>query len=71
MTRSRILAFYQILKMAENWPVLEIRQRQVVKRAGKGGGGWQLVSDHPRWPDVPWPGDAAIIGEVRWMAREL
>ena len=23
----------------------------VVKRAG----GWQLVSDHPRWPDAPWP----------------
>ena len=44
----------------------------VVKRAGKGtGGGWQLVSDHPRWPDAPWPGDAAIIGEVKWMAREL
>ena len=29
MTRSRILAFYQILKMADNWPVLAIRQRQV------------------------------------------
>ena len=28
MTRSRILAFYQILKMAENWPVLAIRQGQ-------------------------------------------
>ena len=23
----------------------------VVKRAD----GWQLVSDHPRWPDAPWP----------------
>ena len=29
MTRSRILAFYQILKTAENWPVLAIRQGQV------------------------------------------
>ena len=43
----------------------------VVKRAGKGTGGWRLVSDHPRWPDAPWPDDAAIIGEVKWMAREL
>ena len=43
----------------------------VVKRASKGGGGWQLVSDHPRWPDAPWPDDAVIIGEVKWMAREL
>ena len=43
----------------------------VVKRAGKGTGGWQLVSNHPRWPDAPWPSDATIIGEVKWMAREL
>ena len=44
----------------------------VVKRAGKAVGGlWQLVSDHPHWPDAPWPDDATIIGEVKWMAREL
>ena len=44
----------------------------VVKRAGKSTPGhWQLVSDHPRWPDTPWPMDAVVIGEVRWMAREL
>ena len=35
------------------------------------GDDWHLVSDHPRWPDAPWPSDAAIIGEVKWMAREL
>ena len=52
--------------------VLRTEEGLVVKRAGKGAeGGWQLVSDHPRWPDVPWPDDAAIIGEVKWMAREL
>ena len=35
----RILAFYQILKMAENWPVVAIRQRHVA--------GWQPVrSEH-------------------------
>ena len=52
--------------------VLRTEEGLVVKRAGKGeNGGWQLVSDHPRWPDAPWPDDAAIIGEVRWMAREL
>ena len=37
----------------------------VVKRAGKDTGGWRLVSDHPRWPDAPWPDDAVIIGEVK------
>ena len=52
--------------------VVRTEEGLVVKRAGKDtDGGWQLVSDHPRWPDVPWPGDAAVIGEVRWMAREL
>ena len=52
--------------------VVRTQDGLVVKRAGKGdGGGWQLVSDHPRWPEAPWPGDAIIIGEVKWMAREL
>ena len=52
--------------------VLRTEDGLVVKRAGKGTGGrWQLVSDHPRWPDAPRPGGATIIGEVRWMAREL
>ena len=44
----------------------------VVKRAGKDeGGGWQLVSDHPEWKPQPWPYGAEVIGEVKWMAREL
>ena len=52
--------------------VVRTEEGLVVKRAGKGTGGvWQLVSDHPRWPDAPWPTNAAIIGEVKWMAREL
>ena len=52
--------------------VVRIAEGLVVKRAGKGtGDDWHLVSDHPRWPDAPWPSDAAIIGEVKWMAREL
>ena len=43
----------------------------VVKRAGKDPGGrWQLVSDHPAWPPQPWA-RAMVIGEVKWMAREL
>ena len=46
--------------------VLRTADGLVVKRAGKGtDGDWQLVSDHPRWPDAPWPDDAAIIGEVK------
>ena len=44
----------------------------VVKRAGKNAErGWQLLSDHPSWAPVPWPGGAEVIGEVKWMAREL
>lgn len=44
----------------------------VVKRLGKDdAGGWQLLSDHPAWDPVPWPQDAKVIGEVKWMARTL
>ena len=44
----------------------------VVKRAGKADdGGLLMVSDHPAWPAAPWPADAAVVGEVRWMARTL
>ena len=37
-------------------------------------GVWQLVSDNPdklTWPNRPWPPDAEIVGEVRWIARTL
>ena len=44
----------------------------VVKRAGAAeDGSRSLVSDHPAWADVPWPAGAALVGEVRWMARTL
>ena len=43
----------------------------VVKRAGKDQDGWRLVSDHPAWAPVPWPQTAELIGEVKWMSREL
>ncbi len=44
----------------------------VVKRAGKDeDGGWLMVSDHPAWDPEPWPDDAEVIGEVKWMARTL
>ena len=44
----------------------------VIKRLGKDAtGSWQLLSDHPAWEPTPWPDDAAIIDEVKWMARTL
>ena len=44
----------------------------VVKRADKDAAGrWLMVSDHPAWAPLPWPTDAAVVGEVRWMARML
>ena len=46
----------------------------IVKRVGKGkDGGWLLVSDSGSsdWPDVSWPDDAVVAGEVKWMAREI
>ena len=46
----------------------------IVKRLGRGeDGGWLLVSDSDSsdWPDVSWPDDAVVAGEVKWMARGL
>ena len=46
----------------------------IVKRTGKDDDGrWVLVSDtdSPDWPDAPWPDDAEVVGEVKWMAKEL
>ena len=43
----------------------------VVKRAEEREGIWQLVSDHPAWAPIPWPADADVVGEVRWMASEF
>lgn len=44
----------------------------VVKRAARDGSGrWLLRSDNPHWKDQPWPANADLIGEVKWMGREL
>ena len=54
--------------------VITAAEGLIVKRMGRGeGGGWLLVSDSdsPDWPDVSWPDDAVVAGEVKWMAREL
>ena len=32
---------------------------------------WLLVSEHPSWGPVPWPGDAETIGQAVWTARSL
>ena len=43
----------------------------VVKRAGRCEGGWLLVSEHPSWAPIAWPGDAETIGQAVWTARSL
>ena len=52
--------------------VLRTHDGLLVKRAGKDEAGeWLLVSDHPAWEPAAWPDTAEVVGEVRWMAREL
>lgn len=45
----------------------------IVKRVGRDpSGDWLLVSDNPdkrTWPNLPWPANAEIVGEVKWAAR--
>ena len=44
----------------------------VVKRAERAANGtWMLTSDHEAWKSVPLESDAVVIGEVKWMGREL
>ena len=41
----------------------------VVKRAGREGDAWMLVSDHPEWKPARWPETGAeVIGEVVWTS---
>ena len=49
--------------------VLNTDEGLIVKRLGKDGRRWQLVSDHPSWKPAPWPSEAKVIGEVRWASR--
>ena len=43
----------------------------VVKRAADESGARIMRSDNPDRPDAPLPGDAKIIGRVRWMGYGL
>ncbi len=50
--------------------VMRTEDGLVVKRLGKDEDGeWEIRSDHPAWPPVPWSNATGIIGEVRWAAR--
>ena len=52
--------------------VVRMGGQTLLKRAGEGTDGqWLLVSDHPDWPDVPWPDGAEVVGEVRWIATQI
>ena len=52
--------------------VVRVEDGLAVKRAARDAEGhWRLVSDHPSWPDAPWPSDARVIGEVRWVATSI
>ena len=43
----------------------------IVRRAHRTGNRWLLAGDHPEWKPQPWPPRAEVVGEVKWMAREL
>ena len=55
--------------------VIRIGEELIVKRTVENdSGGWLLVSDNPNrrtWPSRPWPNDAKVVGQVRWVGRTL
>ena len=55
--------------------VVQIDDELVVRRLTRHPeGAWLVKSDSPdkrAWPTRPWPDDARIVGEVRWMGRSF
>ena len=52
--------------------VFETDEGMMVKRVGRDAdGGWRLDSDNPAWGSVPWPVDAKVFGEVRWVGKQV
>lgn len=51
--------------------VIDTEDGLIVKRLGKEGRRWLLISDHEAWPAEPWPPGAQPVGRVIWMARTL
>ena len=52
--------------------VFETDEGMIVKRVDRdAGGSWRLVSDNPAWGPVPWPVDAKVFGEVRWVGKQV
>lgn len=53
--------------------VVRIADAIVVKRLIRNAeAGWLLHSDNPNrkaWPTQPWPAEATIVGEVKWLGR--
>ena len=53
--------------------VIRIEEELIVKRLVHDQfAGWLIYSDNPdkiAWPTRPWPDDAAVVGEVKWLGR--
>ena len=51
---------------------LQLGDGMVFRRVATDGDGRRLmVCDHPDWPDEPWPADARIVGQAKWVGRRL
>ena len=55
--------------------LVRIADQQVVRRlTHDSDAGWLMSSDNPNkagWPTEPWPDEATIVGEVKWLGRAL
>ena len=55
--------------------VIRIGDELIVKRTVEDAqAGWLLKSDNPNkdgWPSEPWPDNAEVVGQVRWVSRTL
>ena len=52
--------------------VVKLGDHMLLRRAATDEEGRRrMVCDHPDWPDEPWPSGARIVGEIKWMGRQL
>ena len=70
--RAMILVdFQRTIRRRDKIFAVRTENGPVVKRLQRTEDGWHLVSDNKAYKPVPWPEEAAVLGQVMWTGRTL
>ena len=73
-TTGDVDATFREAKGRVNQAVESVAEQNHIPKDWLNTAAWLLVSDNRNkrtWATVPWPEDAQVIGEVKWVARSL